>query len=362
MNRLSDWARALGVVGILYAFLVSIGLIGAAFKLFGSSFAQEIIQFTTSPFIGLFIGILTTSLVQSSSATTSLVVGMVAGDVLTVTNAIPIIMGSNIGTSVTNTLVSLGHIGRKQEFRLAFAASTMHDFFNILAVLILFPLEYFTGFLSRASGLLGSLFQQSGGMTFANPLKMATDPAIKLIVNLAFHHPVLILFISFVLLFLSLKFLSSMLRGIFLHRAESFFAQRLFRTAGQGFLFGMVLTMLVQSSSITTSMVIPLAAAGMLSLRQIYPYTLGANVGTTITAILASLVTSAVAPVTVAFSHLLFNVFGIALIVSIKGIRHLPVSLAERLAEVACERRWVALAYILVVFFLVPMALIGMTR
>ena len=106
---------------LLYCFFLSLDMIGLAFKLFGKEFAQTLIETTTHPFVGLFIGLLATSLVQSSSTTTSMTVGMVAAGALTIEGAIPIIMGANIGTTVTNTLVSLAHFTRPQEFRRAFS-------------------------------------------------------------------------------------------------------------------------------------------------------------------------------------------------------------------------------------------------
>ena len=122
-------------------------MIGSAFKGLGRGFAESLFQSQASPFIGLFIGILATGLIQSSSTTTSLVVGMVAAGTfgsdpkLAVAAAVPYIMGANIGTSITNTIVSLGHIVNKEEFKRAFSASVVHDFFNILAVIVIFPLE-----------------------------------------------------------------------------------------------------------------------------------------------------------------------------------------------------------------------------
>ena len=127
-------ARALLIVLFLYIFLLSIGMMGAAFKGFGKGFAEVLLNTTNNSFVGLFIGILATSLVQSSSTTTSIVVGMVASGVLTLGNAVPIIMGANIGTTVTNTLVSLGHVTRREEFKRAIAGATVHDFFNIICV------------------------------------------------------------------------------------------------------------------------------------------------------------------------------------------------------------------------------------
>ena len=65
--------------------------------------------------------------------------------VITVQPAIPMIMGANIGTSVTNTFVSMAQSGNQREFRRAFAGATIHDMFNWLTVLILLPLEWATG-------------------------------------------------------------------------------------------------------------------------------------------------------------------------------------------------------------------------
>ena len=146
-NTLTSCCRILLVIILVYLFLVSIGLMGAAFKGFGKEFAENLIKATSNPFIGLFIGILATSIVQSSSTTTSIVVGMVGSGVITISNAIPIIMGANIGTTVTAALVSLAHVTRREEFKRAISGATVHDFFNILCVAILFPLQVATGFL-----------------------------------------------------------------------------------------------------------------------------------------------------------------------------------------------------------------------
>jgi len=120
----------------------------------------------------------------------------------------------------------------------------------------------------------------------------------------------------------------------------------------------------VQSSSITTSVVIPLAGAGILTLRQIYPYTLGANVGTTITACLAALAVPEhfLAAVTVALSHLFFNVCGIVAITATPILRNVPIRLAEWMSSEAIKRRWVPLVYILIVFFVIPLSLIYATK
>ncbi len=340
---------------LMYAFFLSISLMGDSFQFFGRGFAEQLLTTTADPFIGLFIGILATSLVQSSSTTTSMAVGLVAGGALTVAGAIPIVVGANIGTSVTNTLVSLGHVSRPSEFRRAFAAATVHDLFNVLAVVILFPLQLTTNFLGRLSTVLEGWLRSSGGFTLVNPIKLIVDPVAALIARATGDSGTIMLLISIVLLFLALRYIIRNLKILVVERVEVFFDTILFKTAPRAFLFGVVLTIMVQSSSISTSLAVPLAGAGILTLRQIFPMTLGANLGTTITAMLAALVTGSSAAVTVAFAHISFNVFGI---VVIWPIRQLPLYCANILADLSTRSRLVPFIYVGALFFLIPLTLI----
>ena len=151
--------------------------------------------------------------------------------------------------------------------------------------------------------------------------------------------------------------LVKILRSLVLHKVENFFDQYFFRSAIIAFCFGIILTILVQSSSITTSTIIPLAGAGVLTLRQIYPFTLGANIGTTVTALLASLTLDVTAMVA-AFSHLFFNIFGIILIYLNPLLRDIPMKLAERVAGVALKNKVLPIIYLLIIFFGLPLIII----
>jgi len=361
----TDWGessqtflRLLLLLVFLYLFLVSINLMGSALKLFGAGFAESLIGNTSNPLVGLFIGIVATGLIQSSSATTSIVVALVAGGALTVSASIPIVMGANIGTSVTCILVSLAHLNRTAEFRRSFSASIVHDLFNFLAVLVLFPLQYFTNFLGLASTYLAASFENVGGLRLFNPVKAATQPLVTLLSDLV-GSPWFLLILALIFLFVSLRQIVSALKILVVRRAEVWFDKVLFRNAGTAFAVGLVLTILAQSSSITTSLAIPLAGAGILSLRQIFPYALGANVGTTITAILASLVTDNIHAVEVAFAHLLFNISGILIWWPLSWV---PISLARTFGKLAARNRVFPFAYIVITFFVIPLILILVLR
>lgn len=354
----------------LYFFLVSIGLMGTAFKGFGKGFAESLLNTTANPFVGLFIGILATSLVQSSSTTTSIVVGMVASGVISISNAIPIMMGANIGTTVTNTIVSLGHITRKEEFKRAVAGATVHDFFNLICVAIMFPLELATGFLQKMATNLATIFSSVGGIKFTSPIKAITKPTINLIKdvftsdlslqkNLAY---ILILSLSVIFLFSSLYFIVKLMRSLVMQTTGTALHRATEKGGAIAILVGLGFTIFVQSSSITTSLLIPLIGAGILTVELVFPITIGANIGTTTTAILASFATGNIAAITIAFVHLLFNIIGTCVIYPIRRIREVPIKLSKGLGELAFNKRRWAIFYVIGVFFIIPVILITVSN
>lgn len=334
------------ILFFVYCFLVSIDLMGIAFKSSGKSFVSVLMKTTSNPFIGLIIGIVFTSIIQSSSTTTSIVVTMVGAGTITLKNAIPMIMGANIGTTVTCTIVSFGYVGRKTEFERSFGASVVHDMFNILATMILFPLELSSGIIYKMSLVLTSIFKGAGGFTFVSPLKILISPVSNHIHRLISNHWILLI-IAFVFLFFSMSRIVVNMKGIIIEKVESVLNRYLFRNALISLLFGMCFTAIVQSSSIATSILIPLAGAGALTIEQIFPYTLGANIGTTITAMLAALTLSIESAVAVAFSHLLFNVLGIIFIYPVKKI---PIWIAKTIARFVSKSKIHFIVYL--VFFI----------
>ncbi len=350
--------RTLLLLALLYGFFLGLDLMGLAFKLFGKGFAEQLIAQTANPFVGLFVGILATTLVQSSSTTTSLTVGLVAAGALTIEGAIPIIMGANIGTSVTNTLVSLAHVTRREEFRRAFAGATVHDFFNWLTVLILFPLELAMGYLAKTARFFEEILEGTGGIHLFDPLKAVVRPVAQGLAAWLGSSGLLTLALGVGLIFLCLRYLVTLLRSMLSGKAEEVLHRTLFRSAWAAIAAGTAVTVMVQSSSITTSTIVPLVGAGVLTLEQVFPFTLGANLGTTVTAILAALATGDPAAVTVALSHLLFNITGSVLIYPLPAIRRIPLALARGVGNLAARSRVLAGLYILVVFYLLPLALL----
>jgi sodium-dependent phosphate cotransporter len=367
-EKLLTLLKFLGVFTCLYLFLIGIGGIGAAFKGEFKETAAKLLEATQSPIVGLFLGILATTIVQSSSTTTSLIVGLVAAGAVDVGGAIFMVMGANVGTTVTAKIVSLGHITRKAEFRRAFAASSVHDTFNFITVAIMLPLEYSFHILERMARYMGSIFVEVTGVTKPeNYLKKVTKPVIEWMGDML-NSELALLIVSVVITFLMLYAIVKLLQSLVLKKLESFFDSYLFRNAAIAFVVGLCLTVMVQSSSITTSLIVPLAGAGVLRLQQIFPFTIGANIGTTVTGLLAALAAASavtvmpgeeipkevVAGATVAFAHLLFNCAGAMIFLPFAPIRNLPILVAEWLAELCLKNRFIPIAFIVLVFYIIP--------
>jgi sodium-dependent phosphate cotransporter len=486
----STLMKLVAVFTALYFFICSLSFLADGFRLVagkqaGKVFAES--EIFNNQVAGLMVGVLVTVLVQSSSTSTSIAITMVGAGLLTVKQAIPIIMGANIGTSVTSTIVALGQAGDRDEFRRSFAAATVHDMFNFLSVSVLLPIEIATGYLYEIS--TGIVESYSGLTSQEKPpdiLKVVTKPFTKLVIQIDkkiinklaaatteedkqkyeemsllkapktcsavaieascvaaddlitadvtacsditelgdeeaceavgtdrctydegydpedcsdVHYifegmydswsdtgaGILILFLAlFILclcLYLIVKLLKSLLQGrvaVWLHATVNGNVPdlRCLRADGQegcckegvvipmgwltGYLAmaaGMGLTICVQSSSITTSALTPLVGVGVIKLERMYPTVLGANIGTTVTGLLAALAADGEKlqyTLAVAYSHLFFNISGIFLFYVIWPMRALPIAMARRLGNITANYRWFPIAYIFVMFFIVP--------
>jgi sodium-dependent phosphate cotransporter len=404
---------------ILYLFIISLGLMANSFRILGgktSGRAFRDSELFDNPLAGLVTGILVTVLVQSSSTSTSIIITMTAGDLIEVKNAIPMIMGANIGTSVTNTLVCLGSFGERDEYRRAFAGATVHDCFNFLTVSLLLPLEAATGFLRHiASGICDGFDitdkEEKGAKT--DFLKKLTKPVgsrllgidKKLITEIAkakteaevkkyedqsiIKHKakddnhifmdtpmsdgtagILMVLVSLGFLTICLMMLVKLLQTIFRGRLAIWFRQVLnleFQSApGVAnyvlILFGAGITILFQSSSVTTSTLTPLAGIGLVRLEKMFAFTVGANIGTTVTGILSALVSDKrKTGLTVAFSHTLFNLIGTLIWYPIPPVRNIPISMAKTLGNIAADVKWFPMAYIVFTFLGLPAILLSLS-
>ncbi|CAJ1352625.1 unnamed protein product [Effrenium voratum] len=451
--------KIVGVLLALYCFLFGLDLMGGSFGALGGKGAGQLFTITDNPIAGLMVGILATVLVQSSSTSTSIVVGLVGADVLTVRQAIPIIMGANIGTSVTNTIVSMAHVGDRIELERAFSGATVHDMFNMLSVLTLLPIEIIIAAISGEGGLLywiskgltdAILGNDASDLTFPSPTKAIVSPLTKSVLSkdknvvkaLSFGAPVeyaipasfcgsadcgtyycvssgmssawkkvaeegyealqtcgafttvcssdstcyldagqyytteiegarligkgflkdagdvaggiIGLVIALVVMCVALYVMVRLLHSLVMGQAKRVIMKGTQMNDYLAMLLGVALTLIVQSSSVTTSALTPLVGIGVLPVAKMLPMTLGANIGTTFTSMFAALAVMKANSIQIALCHLLFNIIGILIWFPAPPMRRVIINAACTLGFYASYWRLVPLIYILVMFLAVP--------
>uniref|UniRef100_G3QHM4 Solute carrier family 34 member 3 n=1 Tax=Gorilla gorilla gorilla TaxID=9595 RepID=G3QHM4_GORGO len=358
--------KACGLLGSLYFFICSLDVLSSAFQLLGSKLAGDIFKdnvVLSNPVAGLVIGVLVTALVQSSSTSSSIVVSMVAAKLLTVRASVPIIMGVNVGTSITSTLVSMAQSGDRDEFQSLTSGAQAPDILKVLTK----PLTHLivqldsdmimssaTGNATNSSlikhwcGTTGQPTQENSGDcgAFGPCTENSTAPADRLPCEL----------------------LNSVLRGRVAQVVKTVInADFPFPLGWLGgylaLLAGAGLTFALQSSSVFTAAIVPLMGVGVISLDRAYPLLLGSNIGTTTTALLAALASPAdrmLSALQVALIHFFFNLAGILLWYLVPALR-LPIPLARHFGVVTARYRWVAGVYLLLGFLLLPLAAFGLS-
>lgn len=364
-GRLWWWIR---LVASFMLFLLALEWMSMGMRLFGKESLDSLILLTNDPFLSLFLGILITAIVQSSSTVTTMVVGLVASGTMPMQAAVPLVMGANIGTSITCMVVALGLIRQRKEFGRGITTAALHSLFNMFAVLVLFPIEISTHALSRATeGLAGLLYSTPGVVTSTRGLlDVTTRPIAQWVVNLSASegfpagNPYLVIFFGVFSLFLALRILIISFESVVHGKVNKGMNQYLFGHPRQAFLTGLVSTSILQSSSVTTSLLVPVTASTHIALPRVMAFLVGANIGTTVTALLAAFIlgSSSVYALAIAFVHLFFNVIGAILLYPVPWIRKVPIWLASQLGKLSRDYRFVPVVYLVVVYFLLPVLLI----
>jgi solute carrier family 34 (sodium-dependent phosphate cotransporter) len=365
-HRLTDTIRVvIYIILALVIFLFAIDLMISSLQWLGRDTIETLIRATSNPFNGLFIGLLVTALIQSSSTTTALTVAMVASGSLTLHSAVPIIMGANVGTTITSSIISLGFINRKKDFKRAVAAGSYHCFFNLLTGILLFPLEYHYRFLSDLSQRVAAYFATPGNVTTPGAtwhFSSLFEPLVKgLMSSLPYVYVWMIA--GFVLLFGSILLFRKLISDLLKAKSPEAFSRFFFRSPLKSFAWGLITTAAIRSSTITTSVVVPIVAKKITTLRQAAPFIMGANIGTTITAFIAAVLNSnASNAISIAMAHFMFNLVGVILFFPIPALREIPIRLSSSLGRFTSEYRFAGVAFILITFFFLPFALLYLSQ
>jgi len=408
------------VLFFLYFFLFGLDLLGSGAKVMGGCSAGELFGDDVNPIAGIMIGILATVFLQSSSTTTSIVVSLVGAGSVSVNQGIYMIMGANIGTSVTNTIVAMGQMGDGDQLERAFAGATVHDMFNFLTVGVFLPVELITGYLRRLTALCVRNFSSKDGEKWVGPIKKFVGPLTKKVIiankdvikgvangeSCSDYYPIVcedpefptkstcsqvgliacdkgtdacpvffqadatrsddltsgvtVFIIGLILLFICLFCMVYLLQKMLMGMSSRVIYKATNINGYLAILIGVGVTILVQSSSITTSVFTPLVGMDVIRLEQMFPITLGANIGTTVTALLAALLSTTEA-MQVALAHLFFNISGILVWYPIPFMRAIPLNAARSLGKATRILRIFPLIYIVVCFLIIPALLLGLS-
>jgi len=391
-SKLRAMRRIFSIATFGYLFFLAIELIGRGMK---TSFAAPLKAYLEGNGkdlgeLGSFvIGILGTALVQSSSTVTSMSVVLTSEGVIPLLVAVGIVHGANLGTSVTSSVVAFAaetrpatgrffhdlktllFAPRAPGFRRAVGTAVVHDMFNIILVTsILLVLELPFGIVVKSAqasaDVVARVLHSSAWIPEAlgvvSPATY-TKPVVKFLLDLGAPGWALAL-AGLPLLFYALKGFASRMKQVVLAGVDtedmSAIGETLLgKTPFATFMRGLVITILVQSSSATTSMVVPLAAMGFFGVRKVFPFIMGANIGTTTTALLAASA-SLGAPgfhegMTIALSHLYLNVLAVVLVVTVPGLMQSVLGSADWLSRRAAETPAVLLVYLAVLAVVVPL-------
>jgi sodium-dependent phosphate cotransporter len=366
--RLPAWSRVLvwcAAAGLVYLLVCAVNILSRGFRDLSGDALHTMFAFAGNPWVGLSVGILVTVLIQSSGATTAIAIAVVGSGAMSIGGAVPVILGANLGTTITSTLVALTFAGDRGQFRRALAASAIHDFFNLLAVAIFFPVELIFHPLERLSGHLASGLYGVGWLPSPGRftiVQTVTGPVVDVVTTATSHlsetlGPLFALVTGGALILAAVYYLSKILKTLLVGKAREILARVVDGNPYTAMAAGIGVTFVTQSSTATSSILVPFAGSGTLTPRQLYPVTLGANLGTTLTGLLAAFAiagSDAEVGLQAAFVHLLFNVLAVFAIFVIPILRPVPLWCAETLGRVAAEKKRVAALYLITVFIALP--------
>ena len=371
-------------VGI-FLFISSLEGVKSGFKIIFAEWQKGIlgmITANTAPLTGLAIGILGTALVQSSSAVVAATMVSMSGMVAiglpleaAMRFGVPMVLGANIGTTVTNTIVIFG-VKRgmtNQEFGETIPGVIVDDVYEALTISLFFIVEMTTGLISNTVLVLGDFLTQTLGLeeAFAAFDKTIIDIVIKEPIVTPLKNMVTGLFgvrVGGVLLFIIWFAVIVFSMGLITKGLENLIqtdwedkVKAAFSSPGRGFLTGFSITWLVGSSSIGSSLIVPFLATKVVDVKKAYPYLVGCNIATTVDlSQIYGYIAGGVVGVMLGSAHVMLNIMALLLWL-VSPLRFVPVAVAEEIGRRIQENENAGLTlavWVIVIFFVLPIAII----
>ncbi|MEJ6013127.1 Na/Pi symporter [Corynebacterium sp. H127] len=363
--------RWFGVACCIFALIIAINLVTDGVQALGISVMSDLVARATNPLLAVLIGVLSTFIVQSSTIVTTVTVAAVGSGLVPLDLAVMLIMGANLGTCFTAQLVSFGLFRRKQNFTPAIAAAMTHWWFNFFSIFAFFFIELLFHPLTRVSAwltdaLLGS---PDAPIPTTGLVAQVVRPIVRaigvegLIGRLA--TPALAATACILLGILAITLavqLTTILFSDIMAASSRIMLENSARRENnvisiKNFLVGLGLTLMTHSSSATVCSVVPIAGTRSISLRSAFSIILGANLGTTLTAVLSVFALSgdfSAVAMQAALIHVLFNATGVATVFLVRPVGSAIISLSEFSAAQSAKAPALALLAIIASYTLVP--------
>lgn len=421
-SGLKEWLfcffHVFSICSLLYLFFAGMDLLASSAQIIGGCYGAALLtKGLSNPISSVMAGIIATSLFQSSTAITY-VIGSLVGNGLTVQQGIYMAMGANVGNTMTNCIFALVHIRGKSALERAIAGASVNDVFYLLTIAIVLPLEMMSKMLYRIS-VASISSDETTGFHWKGLIQWTVAPLTDKIIianegimeafilgdiesceesypvfcdggNISFHTcnvgaigcdedtdscPVffrdgathksdlirgtITLSIAIGLILLSLSGAILLINKMLMTIPIEVVAKLTNLNSTTSMISGCAVGLLLGNSSITESILTPFVGTGVVELEQMFPWSLGANIGLCLTTILAALSSGSAGFVQVALANLLFNVIGILVWFPIPIMRTFPLHGALVLGIISSAQRVFPIIYICVIFFGVPFFFIG---
>lgn len=302
--------NAVGSLVAIYFFVSGIIVVKSAAVLMGEALAEKIILLIRDTTSGVFSGWIATALIQSSGAFDSIIIAFTSSGVMPLSLAVATIIGAEIGTTVTPLLVSvLFHLRRKDRLSASFNVTMSHVLYNLFTLMIFYPIELFFGTFTQIAEWGSTLFVKATWINAVPDLLDLLTPWVDPILEII---PAWLgLLLGVVMMVVALGGVEKYMTAIFSMPRSWNLIRATFTKPGRAFAAGFLFTILVPSTSVMVSLLVPLAGSGViLSEYYILPYILGANIGTVFDVMIAALATGDPTALGVWTVHLSINLIG----------------------------------------------------
>ncbi len=349
-----SWKSFVKLTFFLYLFILAIQLLKKASGMIAPD-AKQFIFANLSPIKAIAAGWFSTTLAQSSGAVSSVAISFAGNNIIDLPTAVYILVGASMGTTITALIISLITVtSKRKDFRHGFEIALCYSIYSFFLVFIVFFLEYFFALFSRTALYLAKLFEGNFSyLRVPDIVDLITSPLVS---PLSENNFLFVFVIAFLILIFALKYIGRAIIEVLGGEVKAKnFVNRHFDSPIKAYFLGVLLTAIVFSSSITISLLVPLAVAGLIGLRRSIPFILGADLGTFTDTFLVSLIVGETNAIAAAFAYAMFAIIGaVVFLPNTNFLFRITKFTSKKLIKISRKKAF----YVLLLFVLIPLGII----